>query len=255
VLDQVVGDLSLPIEAVAEVRKSGAPRLAGQLSWARLYLKFEGLVDVSARGVWMLTENGRATHLSIDEALAIVSHWDGVFRANGAAAGSRPKPRAVTKNVGEEARPITIDKSRRIHADEMPSIGDASWLTANGFHPVASWSSAAPKLQRRVPLRRARAVYAFVVNDRISYIGKATNVRGRLRVYNRSLLPEELRSSALPFRLVHQQIRETVESGGTVDVWIHEHQPSSADTVEALEAKWITEKRPEWNVVGIRRLP
>jgi len=40
--------------------KSGAPVLADRMSWARSFLKLPGLVANPTRGVWVLTEEGRA---------------------------------------------------------------------------------------------------------------------------------------------------------------------------------------------------
>lgn len=39
---------------------SGFPILPDRMSWARSYLKYPGLVDNPKRGVWVLTEDGRA---------------------------------------------------------------------------------------------------------------------------------------------------------------------------------------------------
>jgi restriction system protein len=40
--------------------KSGAPALPGRMSWARSFLKWPGFVANPRRGVWVLTEEGRA---------------------------------------------------------------------------------------------------------------------------------------------------------------------------------------------------
>jgi hypothetical protein len=77
-------------------------------------------------------------------------------------------------------------------------------------------------------------VYAFVVDGRIFYIGKATRLRSRLRGYNRSLWsPERIRKE---LRRAHRGIGKTVKADGIVDVWIYEHSGSEA-TIERLEAE------------------
>lgn len=260
VFDQVARDLKLPTEALTEVRKSGSPRLANQLSWARLYLKFEGLVGTSKRGIWSLTDKGRMTHLTVSDALATVARWDKVFAGNEhsrQAPAASPRRTVVIRRKGAEpssgANPPTAIPENGVPVDQRG--GDAAWLIANGFIPIGTWSTAAPKLQRTVTPPRVRAVYAFVVNDRILYIGKATNVRGRLRIYNKSLLPKDSRPLNQPFRLVHDMIGETVSAGGTVDVWIREYGSTSPGTIEALETRWIREKQPKWNVVGVEGRP
>ena len=54
-----------------ELLPSGEPRFRNQVAWARFYLKREGLLDSSKRGVWRLTEKGTKTTLSDSEARAI----------------------------------------------------------------------------------------------------------------------------------------------------------------------------------------
>jgi restriction system protein len=54
-----------------ELMESGQPRFRNQVAWARFYLKREGLLDSSTRGVWRLTEKGKAAHLSYAQAREI----------------------------------------------------------------------------------------------------------------------------------------------------------------------------------------
>jgi restriction system protein len=54
-----------------ELTESGQIRFRNQVAWARFYLKREGLLDSSVRGVWRLTEKGQATHLDVAQAQAI----------------------------------------------------------------------------------------------------------------------------------------------------------------------------------------
>lgn len=51
--------------------KSGAPRYANQVNWARFYLAKADLIDASTRGVWSLTEKGRSTRLDAEKALEL----------------------------------------------------------------------------------------------------------------------------------------------------------------------------------------
>ncbi len=48
---------------------SGQSRFSNKVNWARFYLAKAGLIDSSTRGVWSLTEKGRATTLNSDQAL------------------------------------------------------------------------------------------------------------------------------------------------------------------------------------------
>src|SRR5688572_4434274 len=68
VVDQIAKHLKLSEDAQTELMDSGAPRFPNQVAWARFYLTREGLLDSSKRGIWSLTDKGRATHLSAEEA-------------------------------------------------------------------------------------------------------------------------------------------------------------------------------------------
>src|SRR5690625_2189211 len=50
---------------------SGASRYKTRVHWARFYLAKADLIDSSVRGVWSLTEKGRGTDLSHEEALSL----------------------------------------------------------------------------------------------------------------------------------------------------------------------------------------
>jgi restriction system protein len=54
-----------------ELMESGQPRFRNQVAWARFYLKRQGLLDSSTRGVWRLTEKGQATQLTYAQAQEI----------------------------------------------------------------------------------------------------------------------------------------------------------------------------------------
>jgi restriction system protein len=54
-----------------ETLPSGGPRFKNQVAWARFYLKREGLLDSSKRGIWSLTDKGSKTHLTFANAQEI----------------------------------------------------------------------------------------------------------------------------------------------------------------------------------------
>lgn len=54
-----------------EALPSGGSRFKNQVAWARFYLKREGLLDSSKRGVWSLTDKGAKTHLTYSDAREI----------------------------------------------------------------------------------------------------------------------------------------------------------------------------------------
>lgn len=60
VVEQIATDLALPDDVQNDLLPSGEPRFRNQVHWARFYLVCDGLIDSSKRGVWSLTERGRA---------------------------------------------------------------------------------------------------------------------------------------------------------------------------------------------------
>ena len=60
VVERIASDLSLSDEIQNELLPSGELRYRNQVAWARFYLVREGLLDSSKRGIWSLTERGRA---------------------------------------------------------------------------------------------------------------------------------------------------------------------------------------------------
>ncbi len=68
VREELVRKLGISEEAQEDTLPSGFPRFDNQVAWARFYLAKAGIIDSSSRGVWTLTEKGRA--------LAGLSHPD-----------------------------------------------------------------------------------------------------------------------------------------------------------------------------------
>lgn len=58
----------------------GESRYRNQVAWARFYLVREGLLDSSRRGVWSLTERGRSTKLSPEQAREVRRKWVHFFQ-------------------------------------------------------------------------------------------------------------------------------------------------------------------------------
>jgi restriction system protein len=74
---------------------SGGPRFKNQVAWARFYLKRDGLLDSSKRGIWSLTEKGAETHLTYADAQQIFK------------------------------RQVQIDAAKRKQKQELPEADDA----------------------------------------------------------------------------------------------------------------------------------
>jgi restriction system protein len=62
--EKIAKNLSIPDSVLEEIMKSGTPRFANQVAWARQYLVWEGLLEDNTRGIWTLTEKGRRTRLT-----------------------------------------------------------------------------------------------------------------------------------------------------------------------------------------------
>jgi restriction system protein len=80
VVEQIAKDLGLPDDVQNELLSSGGSRFQNQVAWARFYLVREGLLDSSKRGVWSLTERGRATTLTHEQARDIFLRWVRIFQ-------------------------------------------------------------------------------------------------------------------------------------------------------------------------------
>ncbi len=99
---QIAIDLALPDEVQNDLLPSGESRFRNQVAWARFYLVREGLMDSSKRGVWNLTEKGRATTLSHTQAREIFLHWVKIFQEQRKAklAETEPIAEAVAEATG-----------------------------------------------------------------------------------------------------------------------------------------------------------
>ena len=72
VVEQIAKDLAIPDEVQNELLSSGEPRFRNQVGWGRYYLVKAGLLDSSRRGIWSLTEQGRTSVLTHEDAQNIV---------------------------------------------------------------------------------------------------------------------------------------------------------------------------------------
>lgn len=72
--DAIAEKLGLSEEDRNEQIPSGQSRFSNKVNWARFYLVKAGLIDSSTRGVWNLTEKGRSTHLTFEDALNLFSN-------------------------------------------------------------------------------------------------------------------------------------------------------------------------------------
>ena len=69
--DKVAELCEVTEEEQNELMESGNPRFKNQVAWARFYLKREGYLGASKRGIWSLTEKGANARLTYDQAREI----------------------------------------------------------------------------------------------------------------------------------------------------------------------------------------
>jgi restriction system protein len=102
VVERIAEDQKLPDEIQNELLPSGEPRFRNQVAWARFYLVREGLLDSSKRGVWSLTERGRATKLTHEQAREIFLKWVRIFQEQRKAKAKTPEevPEVVAEGTG-----------------------------------------------------------------------------------------------------------------------------------------------------------
>jgi restriction system protein len=80
VVEQVALDMKIPDDVQNELMSSGGLRFRNQVHWARFYLVREGLIDSSRRGVWSLTERGRETTYTHQQAHQVFLRWVKIFQ-------------------------------------------------------------------------------------------------------------------------------------------------------------------------------
>jgi len=71
VTDKVIERLKISETEQEATTSNGQSRVRNQIGWARFYLVKAGLIDASQRGVWTLSEAGRATKLDAQAVYAL----------------------------------------------------------------------------------------------------------------------------------------------------------------------------------------
>ena len=107
VVEQVASDMNLSDEEQNEVVPSGGSRLKTNVAWARFYLVREGLLDSSKRGVWSLTEKGRNSKVSVDQAEEIFSRWVKIFNQQRKSKFGEIEP--IAERVAEASGAVSKD--------------------------------------------------------------------------------------------------------------------------------------------------
>ena len=124
--EALIAKLGIPQKALdATYPKSGAPIMPDRMSWARSYLKLRGLVGNPQRGVWVLTEEGRAaTEWSDGKVRKVVSE------AYNASEAARRAKRAEQAELGDAVDGVET-------AGEAPGWQDRLLQRLQAMEPAA----------------------------------------------------------------------------------------------------------------------
>lgn len=79
VTDLVAQNEKVPDDKLEEIMQSGTLKFPNQVAWARQYLVWEGILDSSIKGTWVLTEKGYHSHLTYEESRLIFLKWVEIF--------------------------------------------------------------------------------------------------------------------------------------------------------------------------------
>lgn len=124
----VASRLAISEQEQSEQLPSGSSRFDNQVAWARFYLTRAGLLDSSRRGIWSLTEKGRATTLSHAAALQLFKDLHKVFSKEWKA---RPKPVEGGEPLEESPAEAAVAAEGSSHRERLLAI--LRELPAAGF--------------------------------------------------------------------------------------------------------------------------
>ena len=114
-------------EERARVNKHNVRHFDNKVAWAKQYLTWEGLVDSSKRGVWALTQKGKATSLTHEASLSIYRKWAAIYRERRAKKDDEKPEEAPESEETEETAPAIQETA----GEELIEV--LLGLTPNGF--------------------------------------------------------------------------------------------------------------------------
>lgn len=72
---KIIEDYGITDEELSAVNTTGSPRVLNDIDWARNYLVYEGVVDNSESGTWLLTDLGKKIIITDELASKITAKW------------------------------------------------------------------------------------------------------------------------------------------------------------------------------------
>lgn len=116
VTDKIAEMLDISEQEQSDLMESGTPRFPNQVAWARFYLTREGLLDSSQKGVWSLTDQGRAKTLTPEESRELFLKWVRIF-------SEQKKKNSQAQPSAEVSAPDTVeDAVTGNHRDHLLNI-------------------------------------------------------------------------------------------------------------------------------------
>jgi restriction system protein len=131
VSDRIATKLNLPDEILDQTLKSGGSRFHNQVAWARQYLVWEGLLDASKYGTWKLTEKGRKTVITPDDARVIFKKWVAINQENRKNKELPPVSENTLVEIINEVSPENAES-----ADTPDLIDVLRGLSPDGFEKI-----------------------------------------------------------------------------------------------------------------------
>lgn len=104
----------IPKEEIESTTKGGQSKFENKVGWARFYLAKGGLIDTEQRGVWILTEKGRKTHLSHADAYSLFRAIHDGFQRDDGQSGL-----ASAEKVIDETSTTAPDEKNYFNQDEI----------------------------------------------------------------------------------------------------------------------------------------
>jgi restriction system protein len=128
VADRVLERLKISETEQEVTTSNGQSRVRNQIGWARFYLAKAGLLDASQRGVWTLTETGRAAKIDPDSVYALFKSVQKQFPRK-----ERAPAEAVTA-AGDEQESETPESEADDYRAELLSVLRS--LPPSGFERI-----------------------------------------------------------------------------------------------------------------------
>jgi len=160
-----------------------------------------------------------------------------------------------TRDVVLDREPVEVEVETDVGEQGLQPTRAEYLIKSGGFRRIGEWRLVAADdgFELSGPAPKEPGVYAFVVDDVVSYIGVTlTTLHTRLGHYRRG--NEAMRTS----QRVKGLILEALRAGSAVDVLVAIPKPAEwhsmpVNMAAGLEAGLISHILPAWNIRGARR--